>query len=294
MQFTGQFDGPQNAFRLSGLEVRTDLSGKRFSAIEADLGLRNEFNSFVNHTIRTVVIRNWPDLEFLHLVFLRLNTGSLKLSPQELRQAMIPGPFSEYVDEVASESTGLKAILSRKTPDPRMRDVELLVRFLCFQSYLSKYQGRIKRFLDESCQFISDNWIDLSGTVGDQCIAFELGIEALIEIFGIDGLARKPGSRSFNRAVFDALIFYAADEKIRDAMLAEPEKVREAFGATIADEVYAEAVESDTAGLPHTLQRLETWGQNLSSALNLKFNLPYLIEADGQQINRHIAFPGFW
>lgn len=292
MQFTGKFNGQGNGFRLSGLEIRTDLAGKRYASFESDLTLRDELNAFSNHTIRTVVIRNWPDLDFLHLVFLRLNTGSLKLSPQELRQAAIPGPFSDYVDFAASASPALRMILSRNSPDPRMRDVELLVRYLSFKSYLPAYQGRMKRFLDNSCERLNFDWVQQELVITALVNEFELGVAALIDIFGADGLARKPGSRSFNRAIFDALIFYASDANIRTAMFQQPQAIRNAYESVMQDDAFSEAVESDTAGVPHTYDRLAIWGSALRIATGLNFNIPALHD-DAVTGERQITFNGF-
>lgn len=292
MQFTGKFNGQGNAFRLAGLEIRTDLAGKRYTNFESDLTFRDELNAFSNHTIRTVVIRNWPDLDFLHLVFLRLNTGSLKLSPQELRQAAIPGRFSDYVDLAASSSQALRTILSRNSPDPRMRDVELLVRYLSFQNYLSTYHGRMKRFLDLSCQKLNADWLQREQSIAAQVDEFESGVTTLIDIFGADGLARKTGSRSFNRAIFDALIFYGSNQNIRIAMAAQPQAIRDAYLSIIQDDAFGEAVESDTAGVPHTHDRLAIWGAALRTATGLHFNIPALV-TDPNTGERQIMFAGF-
>ncbi|GJE62811.1 DUF262 domain-containing protein [Methylobacterium trifolii] len=158
LQFVGNAEGENNNFALLGLEARTDLSRKKYKNLVEDPALSNDLNAFLNHTLRTVVIRNWPNTDFLHLVFLRLNTGSVKLSPQELRQAVVPGAFSDYVDDAAAGSAEIQTLLSRKTPDPRMRDVELLVRFLALHNFVELYPGRMKTFLDESCQKLNDSW----------------------------------------------------------------------------------------------------------------------------------------
>ncbi len=118
--------------------------------------------------MRAVVIRNWPDRDFLHLVFLRLNTGSLKLSSQELRQAMVPGDFTDAVDDRAIQSNALRLLLSRQSADPRMRDVELLVRFLAFGNFLVDYKGRMKPFLDESCEKLNSMWPSQAAQIGGQ------------------------------------------------------------------------------------------------------------------------------
>ena len=290
LQFTGNAAEPKNnGFALSGLEVRDDLQRRTYARLSTDPSFQNDWNAFLNHTIRAVVIRNWPNTDFLHVVFLRLNTGSVRLSPQELRQAMVPGPFSDYVDDAAIASETLRTLLSRRTPDPRMRDVELLVRFLAFTNFLSDYKGRIKSFLDDSCERLNSEWDSLQNNIQQQVSQFDLGVEALLDVFGTAEIARKGGSRSFNRAIFDALIFYASDERIRDSIIASAGAVHGAYAKVLNNPEFAEAVESDTAGLPHTYDRLRIWGDALNSVTGLGFTVPAL----DLKINR-ISFNGFW
>jgi len=287
LQFTGKSEGRHNAFGLSGLEARTDLKGKRYRHFEADPLRHGDLNAFLNHTLRTVVIRNWPDNNFLHLVFLRLNTGSVKLSPQELRQAIEPGDFTEMIDDAAVASIQVQRLLSRESPDPRMRDVELMTRFLSFRLFLDRYTGRMKDFLDESCRTLNSE-PDRLAEVGPAIEQFNLAVEALAEIFQRDQIARKPGSKSFNRAIFDALIFYAATPRVREAMLERHAAVREAYEETLADPGFIEAVESDTAGIPHTYDRLAVWGRSLADALGLRLPLPALVQ--NEEGNARIAY----
>lgn len=290
LQFTGKAEGDKNGFGLSGLEARTDLSRKRYSQIAKDPLRRDDLNAFFNNTIRTVVIRNWPNTSFLHLVFLRLNTGSVKLSPQELRQAMVPGLFSDFIDDTALVSTHVQKLLSRTSPDPRMRDVELLVRYLAFRRLLPEYGGRMKGFLDQACERFNASWPADEASIREDIAQFDAAVDVLIDIFGEDGLARKPGSRSFNRAIFDALIFYAADQEIRDAMAAQPETVRATYSECLNAVDFSEAIESDTAGIPHTLARIRLWGEALGRELGLQFAVPRS-EITNEGLTR-IAFDG--
>jgi hypothetical protein len=126
-QFAAEKDDPQyKQLKLSGLEVRKDLNGKTLTDLLDDLDFYNDVSAFENQPVRTVMIKNWPNESFLYHVFLRLNTGSVSLSPQELRQALHPGPFVEFVDKGSRESLVLRDILNSKKPDFRMRDAELL------------------------------------------------------------------------------------------------------------------------------------------------------------------------
>jgi hypothetical protein len=291
LQFTGNSEGARNNFRLSGLDVRPDLNRKTYNALIEDPERRDDFNAFLNNTIRTVVIRNWPNYNFLHIVFLRLNTGSVKLSPQELRQAMFPGPFTEFIDDAALNSEHIRKLLGRTTPDPRMRDVELILRFLAFRNFLPTYRGRMKEFLDEACQRLTETWQESRESVEADLAEFNSAIDSLIDVFSQEALARKPGSKSFNRAIFDALAFYAADRTIRESMLAEPDSIRGLYANLMEDAEFSEAVESDTAGIPHTFDRLSKWGVGLRQTLGIQFCVPVLNEQEERNVR--IAFNGF-
>jgi hypothetical protein len=285
MQFSGfAEDSKNNNFRLSGLEVRKDLARKRCANLASDANFQKDYDAFLTHTIRAIVIRNWPSLAFLHVVFQRLNTGSLKLSAQELRQAVAPGPFTYFADDATMSAGEIHALLGRDSPDPRMRDVELLVRFIAFQMFLPDYAGRMKEFLDETCISLNQDWGEKEEQVKRAAEDFLRGILALEEIFGRDGVARKQGSRLFNRSIFDALAYYAANPDTRADMLIHREAVRTAYADLIQQSTFQEAIESDTAGLPHTAARLGMWGDALAAALGTNLAVPRLVAGENGEL----------
>lgn len=114
-----------SGFSLTGLNILKKLNGHSLVDIEADPLNGRLLDSFQNQTIRTVMVRNWPNEDYLNEVFLRLNTGSVQLSPQELRQALHPGPFTKFLDDFSSSCKPLQQSLGNDAPDFRMRDVEL-------------------------------------------------------------------------------------------------------------------------------------------------------------------------
>jgi hypothetical protein len=89
------------------LTLRPDLNGKTLSDLETDPSFAGDVREFQNQTIRTVAIRSWSDENTLYRIFLRLNTGSVPLPPQELRQALHPGPFVKFVDLESGASLAL-------------------------------------------------------------------------------------------------------------------------------------------------------------------------------------------
>jgi hypothetical protein len=276
MQYWGLGEGENNAYALSGLTLRKDLGKTTFKELSTDPDLESEYNALCNQAIRTVVIRNWKDTNFLHTVFLRLNTGSVNLSPQELRQALLPGKFSDYVDEAAGESAGLRKLLGLEGPDPRMRDIEILARFLAFRFFAEKYPGRMKEFLDETFEAFNSDWGNYEPHVEEARADFETGVEELLKLFG-DEVARKPDSPQFNRAIFDALIFYHSQARVRRALRGKSARVKKAYEQLFAPgSAFLTSIESDTAGAPNTATRLRIWAKTISRISGESFKIPVI------------------
>ena len=107
-----QFFDRQNyrPFKLRGLTILKDLNGKSYNKLEDDLNFREYLDRIENATIRTVVIKNWKNDNVLYQIFWRLNTSSVPLSPQELRGALFPGGFVDFINQESSSSEFLKDI----------------------------------------------------------------------------------------------------------------------------------------------------------------------------------------
>jgi hypothetical protein len=274
LQFWGLGEGTSNGFALTGLGLRSDLNGRTFADFERDSALHPDLTALLNESVRTVVIKNWTDSSFLHTVFLRLNTGSVALSPQELRQALLPGPFTDFVDDASAGSKALRELLGLIDPDPRMRDVEILARFIAFHFFGDRYPGRMKGFLDMAFDELNSKWRmrqrDIEAAVAD----FESGLLSLMQLFG-KNLARKPGSRQFNRAIFDALIYYHSQPAVRDALAGHDQQLVDEYADLLAaGSDFATAIESDTASPHNTLTRLQVWADRLNSIAGLHLSAP--------------------
>lgn len=268
LQFWGLGTGSKNAYGLSGLDIRRDLTRCTRKDLETDPNLADDLRSLDNQTIRTIVIRNWPDQDFLHLLFLRLNTGSTKLSPQELRQALMPGPYSDYVDDRASASQPLQSLLGLSEPDYRMRDVELLARHIAFTFFLSSYPGRMKDFLDNSCSSLNERWDSMNQYVEQAVIDFEAAIKSMVLVFGGEAnVARKPGSRIINRTIFDSLALHFSKPEVRSYAESNIDRVNSEYVRLFSDQMFVSSVDRDTASSANTHYRFDAIGRILSPAL---------------------------
>ncbi|MFC1410225.1 DUF262 domain-containing protein [Streptacidiphilus sp. N1-12] len=269
-------------FGLTGLEVRSDLRLVTLKRLEDSPELVDDLNAFLNQTIRTVVVRSWPNEEFLNLVFLRLNTGSVRLSPQELRQALHPGPFTDYLDDKASASTSLQKALRLDKPDFRMRDVEVLLRYFAFEFFLEDYSGNLKRFLDNTVNSLNDSWVECREKIEGLARSCEIAIETTFEVFGDQAFYRwSYGGYEgrFNRAVFDIMTFYFSKKDVREKVSGREEFVRAAFERICAgNRQFVESIQTTTKTTEATQRRLSIWGQALGEAIEMDLSVPALVE----------------
>ena len=252
-----QGDAAYTPLKLSGLTIRSELNGKSMSDLENDFP--SDLAEFQNQTIRTVILRNWPTEDFLYLVFLRLNTGTVKLSPQELRQALHPGKFVTFTVQRSVKSEGLQRFLKIDQPDFRMRDVELLVRYYAFRNFVTDYSGNLKLFLDTTCKTLNDRWEQQEATLKSQADDLDAAMAATFTIFGDDNAFRKSDGQNYqarrNRAVFDIMVYYFAQTSIRDAALAKAADVEAAFRNLCGDNDFLRSIESTTKSTSATKLR---------------------------------------
>ena len=203
--------------KLSGLAVLKELNGKTKNQINNDY-----ITNLENQAIRTVIIKNWPDEAFLYTVFLRLNTGSKKLSPQELRQALKPGDFLSYLDDATAASTTMRKMLRTKIADPRMRDIELALRFYAFKYFVTSFNGNLKEFLDYTCEQLNMRWAEDADEFKKDFSALESAIDFSYLLMENDSpfsrYSDDNSSNRFNRSIYELFSFYFSIEEIRNAI----------------------------------------------------------------------------
>ena len=276
-------DGGFSPLHLSGLEVRSDLNGKSLKSMRLESALTEHVSWYENQTIRTVIVRNWKQEEFLYRVFLRLNMGTLPLSSQELRQALHPGPFVDFADEQSSASEAIQRALHLEKPDFRMRDIEILVRFFGFHERLGKYSGDLKKFLDDTCDTLNKDWDrrrDEIVAAAGQC---DLAIETTMQIFGSDAFRRWDKSRyvgPFNRAVYDVMVYFFSRDDIRMEAVRRGDQIVRSFKDLCDSNVaFRDAIQTTTKSIRATLTRFRGWRSELQRITGLDIPDPPLDRA---------------
>lgn len=246
--------------KLRKLEVLTELEGKTIEDLRKDSSYDKFLTAFENATIRTIVIKTWPNEQFLYSVFLRLNTGSKPLSPQELRQALHPGAFLDFLDDATADSKAMMTLLRNSRADSRMRDIELALRYYGFLYNRNKYNGNLRAFLDETCRIMNERWTTEELVIREQFKELEKSIEFCFDIFGEkQAFSKWDGNEynnRFNRALFEVFTFYFSDINVRmDINKFEFEKGFKKLCDT--DIAFVESISSTTKDIRRVTKRFQ-------------------------------------
>lgn len=282
-QFAAEKDDElYESLKLSGLEIRSDLKGKNLYDLKEDSDFYNDVTAFENQPIRTIVIKNWPSEDFLYHVFLRLNTGSVQLAPQELRQALHPGCFVSYIDTVAPDNEAIRNILRLNKPDFRMRDNELLLRYYSLKNFLPEYAGNLKKFLDKTCMIFNRDWMTVESMIVEQYQSLNFAHETVMSVFGSNSYRKwfaGDYEKKFNRAIFDIMALSFSFPDVRAAIVGKEVEVEELFKKLCSENYpFLASIETTTKSLKSTHTRISVWYNELNSLLGTK--LPNLVLDD--------------
>jgi hypothetical protein len=265
-QFFGEMkQSAANGYKLTGLQQLDELNGCDWSTLQQN---HPRFaTALENYSIRTNVIRGWKADDVLYSIFLRLNSGSVKLSAQELRQALSPGPFSDFVMEYAETSVGLRSIFPGPEPDFRMRDIELMLRYLGYRFFLESYRGQLKQFLDVVAKTFNEDWATWEPRVRDATDVFEAAHVANAQVFGDHRFNKWADGRwenRLNRAVFDVEMHYLTNVADIPAYVAKGHQIVDGYKTLCErDSQFRSAVESTTKSVEAVGYRLKMFGQIL-------------------------------
>lgn len=275
------FDEPteeRSPFKLQGLEDLDELNGHSWHS------LKENFPRIVRaidaSVIRTAVIRGWRRDDVLYEIFHRLNSGSVRLSPMELRMSLIRGPFVREVIKQTAESQSLQEMLGLRMPDKRMKDVEVAIRHFAFQDFSVEYRGNLKEFLDDYCRKMNKEF------KVDQRITEISSLEKLIRI-GLDVFPSGTFSRkylpaqqkyegTFNRAIFDVLGGALADSRVQESIKNDPEKFLGVYRTVFSNTSFVRAIESTTKSIPATKFRFVTWYDLIYKEYGIRLRLPLI------------------
>ncbi len=263
----------EEGYKLRGLDLRADLNGKTFGTLES-----SDRESFENSTLRATLIKNWKDENFLWAAFYRLNVGSLPLSPQELRKALIGGKLIDAIEDYLQQSKAFQNVFGAGL-DKRMRDSELVLRFLAFDRNITAYRGDFKEFLDLTTRYYEQDWDARSGEANAGFGRLDLALTTSTTVFGEYAFRKWLGARYervTNRAVFDCVVRFFAETEVADLAVKNGAAVMSSFQVLCGEPKFRTYIEGTTKTLDATYGRLSLWGNSLAKDIGKGLDLATL------------------
>lgn len=250
-----------NQFALSGLEVLTEFNGSRFHQLPP----RSQ-RQLKTHTLRCILITNESHPEIKFDVFERLNTNTVPLNAQELRNCIYRGTLNDLLGSVVTYPNWLK-ILKKSKPDLRMRDEELALRFFAFHiSGLESYRTPQKHWLNEVAKagrkYSAERRSELEGlwkrSIDNALIFFAPG----------DCFRREVGAKAkaVNRALFDLVMSFTS---VIDSVYAAEirEDFRERYYCLLKNEEFSDLISRSVDHTSRTKRRFELWSKEMERYL---------------------------
>lgn len=136
----------EGELKLNDLENLSILNGFSIGGLPAATRRR-----FMNTTIRSFLIAETTSPASRFDLFRRINTGSLKLQPAELRRGMLPGSLMDLVKAVAAtdEFKALTPMGIGRARDADAEREELVVRFFAYANEYSLFVHDVEGFIND-------------------------------------------------------------------------------------------------------------------------------------------------
>lgn len=186
-----------SVFKLRG--VQEDLEGKTIDELNPQDKLR--LDDSIIHA--TVIRQDEPsnDDSSIYLIFERLNTGGKPLTSQEIRACIYHGEFNEFLSKLI-ENPSWRPIFGK--PNERMKEQELILRFLALLFELDNYTKPLKSFLNT---YMARNR-DISEEKQNEFLkVFVRTIDFINKALGEKAFR---SGKAFNAAIFDSIMIGTA------------------------------------------------------------------------------------
>lgn len=252
------FDGK---FKLSGLEILSELNRQDINTLNP-----KALRILRNGLLRVIMITHNSNEEIKYDVFMRLNTGSVHLTEQELRNCLYRGSLNKLLKEMSLNEMW-QTLLGLKAPHKRMADRELALRFLCISQgwdagtqELSGYKGRMKSFLNS---FMGTHKNIDNKTYIEWKQIFDDTVTKVFEIYGVDAFKRsgKGGIRekSINRALMDIIMLSSSQHSLAELMDKKEQINERLYELILSDEKFRDSIKIGTSDTKVITSRLSQW-----------------------------------
>lgn len=197
----GKFPITDEQFYL--MDVQDKWAGKTYKTLEPV-----DRKRFDDSILRATIIRQVDpkDNTSIYHIFERLNTGGTTLQNQEVRNCVYFGKFNDLLHDL-NKIQKWRTMYNIPLPQKRMKDEELILRFLGLFFDFEKYYKPMNSFLSN---FMANNRNASDKVLGDAKAVFSDTISFIEKKIGLPAFRPK---RNMNIAAFDSVMYTIAKYK---------------------------------------------------------------------------------
>ena len=206
---------------------------------------------------------------------MRLNTGSVKLKPQELRNCLYRGTFNEALKELVKDENILN-IMNLKSPHKRMDDIELILRYIAIsenydktKEILNNYNGVMKSFLNDYMHNNQNMHIDKIEQIKEKVIKT---VKKAYSIFGKQAFRRIDGdsasSTRINLSLMD-VIMISFEDCSEEVLISKKNQIINLYkDITNTNEDFISAITTGTSSKNNIELRIKIWNDSFRRIVN--------------------------
>lgn len=201
----------ENPLKLEGLQFLKNFEGFTFSQLA-----RPEVKRIKSLKITMNTLRKGTPLDVKYIIFQRVNTAGVPLTPQEMRHALNQGPAAIFIKELADMESFKKAT-NYSVESKRMQDRDFVNRFIAFFIGYQDYMGDLDMFLNDKMGELNKM---TSEQRDDIRVSFDKAMKCCYEIFKKDTFRkrykREDRRKPISKSVYDTLsvnIAWLSDEE---------------------------------------------------------------------------------
>jgi len=232
--------------KLQKLDFLKEIEGKTFNDLSSDEVYKHTIRAMKRTQVVLYMIRPGTPKPVKYRLYERINTGGLKLNPQEIRHALNQGVAANYVEEL-SKLPIFKEVV--KVASERMLDRELVLRYIAFrETPYNRYKPLLIEFLDKAMEKIADFSEPHKEELKKDFIK---SITTAKKIFGEYAFRNlKPKVKKYNRALFEAWTVNLSQltDKERKLLVLNKALVIEAFESLLNhDQAFSDSISKGTS-----------------------------------------------
>jgi uncharacterized protein with ParB-like and HNH nuclease domain len=213
--FEGVKDG--KVFKLStSKDIREEWRGKAFRELDIE-----DQRRIRNKLLHAIIVEQKEPANFngLYLIFERINSGGLQLNQQEIRNAIFQYPINEAINQL-NDFSDWRKLFGSSTPHTRMRDNEMILRFLALDNLnINTYSKESLNMVELLNDFLSNNKTASISAIELIKDKFIQTIEIVVQLFGFEifrtNIQNLHVSQKFYATTYDAIMLAISYAKKR-------------------------------------------------------------------------------